>query len=64
VIFSQSLGRTDLPGGNGSALKDAIDRLAELEVDLLLPGHGPVVQGGVEVRNNFQLVRNMFFGMI
>ena len=64
VIFSQSLGRTDLPGGNGSLLKQSIDRLAELDVALLLPGHGPVVQGAGEVKRNFQLVRSMFYGMI
>lgn len=64
VIFSQSLGRTDLPGGNGALLKEAIDRLAELEVSLLLPGHGPVVQGMGEVKKNFHLVRSIFYGMI
>ena len=64
VIFSQSLGRTDLPGGNSALLKEAIDRLASLEVSLLLPGHGPVVQGKGEVKRNFHLVRTMFYGMI
>ena len=64
VIFSQSLGRTDLPGGNGAQLKEAIDRLAELDVNLLLPGHGPEVRGVGEVKKNFYLVRSTFFGMI
>ena len=64
VIFSQSLGRTDLPGGNGPLLKKAIDQLAELEATLLLPGHGPVVQGAGEIKKNFHLVRSMFYGMI
>ena len=64
VIFSQSLGRTDLPGGNGALLKEAIDQLAELEAGLILPGHGPVVQGIGEVKKNFYLVRSMFYGMI
>ena len=64
VIFSQSMGRTDLPGGKGSQLKEAIERLAELEVALLLPGHGPVVQGTGEVKKNFQSVRSVFYGMI
>ena len=64
VIFSQSLGRVDLPGGNGAQLREAIDRLAELDVDLLLPGHGPVVRGADEIKKNFQFVRSMFYGMI
>ncbi|UCG14494.1 MAG: MBL fold metallo-hydrolase, partial [Deltaproteobacteria bacterium] len=64
VVFSQSLGRTDLPGGHGSLLKQAIDQLAQLEVTLLLPGHGPVIQGRTEVKENFHLVRSVFFGMI
>ena len=64
VIFSQSLGRTDLPGGNGPQLKEAIDRLAELEAMLLLPGHGPVVRGASEIKKNFHLVRSLFYGMI
>jgi hydroxyacylglutathione hydrolase len=64
VIFSQSLGRTDLPGGNGTLLREAIDRLAMLEVELLLPGHGPVIQGKGAVKENFYLVRSTFYGLI
>ena len=64
VIFSQSVGRTDLPGGQGAQLREAIERLAELEVSLLLPGHGPVVRGTAEVKENFHFVRSMFYGMI
>lgn len=64
VIFSQSLGRTDLPGGNGALLKETIDHLADLQVHLLLPGHGPVVQGIGEVKRNFHLVKSMFYGMM
>jgi glyoxylase-like metal-dependent hydrolase (beta-lactamase superfamily II) len=64
VIFSQSLGRTDLPGGNGSLLKDSIDRLGELDVKVILPGHGPVIQDRREVEKNFDLVRSVFYGMI
>ncbi len=64
VIFSQSLGRTDLPGGNGPLLKKAIDQLAEVEAALLLPGHGPLVHGAAEVKKNFHVVRSMFYGML
>ncbi|MBW1980337.1 MAG: MBL fold metallo-hydrolase [Deltaproteobacteria bacterium] len=64
VIFDRSLGRTDLPGGNGALLQQSIDRLAELDVELLLPGHGPPVQGKAAVKENFYLVRSMFFSML
>jgi glyoxylase-like metal-dependent hydrolase (beta-lactamase superfamily II) len=64
VIFSQSLGRTDLPGGQGSLLKESIDRLAELDVTMLLPGHGPVIHGAAQIKENFHLVRSYFYGMI
>jgi len=64
VIFSQGLGRTDLPGGRGALLKASIDRLTELEVELLLPGHGPVVRGKTAVKENFYLVRSTFYRFI
>lgn len=64
VIFSQSLGRTDLPGGRGALLKASIDRITELDVELLLPGHGPVVRGKAAVKENFYLVRSTFFRFI
>jgi glyoxylase-like metal-dependent hydrolase (beta-lactamase superfamily II) len=64
VIFSQSLGRTDLPGGRGALLKASIDRLTELDVELLLPGHGPVLRGKAAVKENFYLVRSTFFRFI
>ena len=33
-------GRTDLPSGNWRQLVDSLDRLARLEVRIMLPGHG------------------------
>ncbi|MCK4714993.1 MAG: MBL fold metallo-hydrolase, partial [Candidatus Aenigmarchaeota archaeon] len=40
TIFSDGVGRTDMPGGNEEQLKESIDKLASLEVRRLLPGHG------------------------
>lgn len=43
VLFAQSIGRTDLPGGNFETLMASIqDKLFELEDDTIVyPGHGP-----------------------
>jgi len=56
LIFAQGIGRTDLPGGNGAALKDSIRRIAKLDVEHLLPGHGPVVSGKEQVVANLAAV--------
>lgn len=61
VVFAQSIGRVDLPGGDAKALKESIERLATLPVDLVIPGHGPAIQGAENVRRNFELVKKAFF---
>lgn len=54
VIFAGSIGRTDLPGGDGAAmdrtLRDLVARLAP--ATLLLPGHGPATRMDLELRRN------------
>jgi glyoxylase-like metal-dependent hydrolase (beta-lactamase superfamily II) len=60
VIFRQSIGRTDLPGGRGPALKESIQRLSELDIDYLMPGHGELLAGSHEVRDNFRIVEQMW----
>jgi hydroxyacylglutathione hydrolase len=64
VIFNQGLGRTDLPGGDGELLKWSIRRLAALEVEILLPGHGEVVVGKEAVEANFRAVEEYWFNFI
>ncbi|MDI9570320.1 MAG: MBL fold metallo-hydrolase [Pseudomonadota bacterium] len=61
VIFNQGIGRTDLPGGSGEELKASIERLAELDVEYLLPGHGAPVVGKQAVEDNFQSIRDGWF---
>jgi hydroxyacylglutathione hydrolase len=65
VIFYQSTGRVDLPGGNAEALKQSIQSLSELDVEYLLCGHAyghpGVIQGKDAVKQNFDFVkRNVF----
>jgi len=64
VIFSQSIGRTDLPGGSGKQLKESISRLAELDVEVLCPGHGDVVVGRENVTKNFRVVKDFWFNYL
>lgn len=64
VIFSQGIGRTDLPGGSGRLLKKSIQRLSTLDVDCLLPGHGAPVVKQEAVRDNFRLVADYWFSYL
>lgn len=62
LVFMRGVGRTDLPGGDGPALKESLERLSRLPVELLIPGHGPALQGAEQVAENFRYVRNTFLG--
>ncbi|OYT42392.1 MAG: hypothetical protein B6U86_00440 [Candidatus Altiarchaeales archaeon ex4484_43] len=49
TIFSDGIGRTDLPGGNDADLKKSLERLLNLYrssgVEEIYPGHGPIGNG-------------------
>ncbi len=64
VIFEDSFGRTDLPGGNGSQIKESIKMLSELDVEWMLPGHGPIISDSNSVSANFKNVINSLFEYI
>jgi hydroxyacylglutathione hydrolase len=56
TLFAGSIGRTDLPGGDGTQIVKSIrDRLLVLpEETAVLPGHGPITTVGEEkLRNPF-----------
>jgi hydroxyacylglutathione hydrolase len=54
VLFQNSVGRTDLPGGNeGQLLQSIEEKLLTLADDtIVFPGHGPVTTIGDERENN------------
>lgn len=54
VLFRESIGRTDLPGGNHSQLLDNIkNKLYTLDEEIeIYPGHGPATTIGYEKKNN------------
>jgi len=62
LIFYRSTGRVDLPGGDPRALRNSIARLSALEIEYLLCGHPyghpGIIEGGDEVRRNFDFLRS------
>lgn len=66
VLFQSSIGRFDLPGGDGRALLRSIrDKLLVLpDESLVLPGHGPTSTIGQEKQQNpFILYPRMIMGI-
>ncbi|MBT8490663.1 MAG: MBL fold metallo-hydrolase [Deltaproteobacteria bacterium] len=64
VVFKNGIGRTDLPGGKGGILRDSIERLAKLDVEYLLTGHGEIVTGKEAVMANFDAVEKTWFSYL
>ena len=64
LIFKGGVGRTDLPGGDGKQLKESIRRMATLDAEWLLSGHGDVLRGSEYVAANFTQVEQMWFGYV
>jgi len=60
LVFAGSIGRTDFPGGDHARLMAEVGRMAGLEVEWLLPGHGPVVNGKAAIDRNYRDIRAMF----
>ncbi|MEM2724570.1 MAG: MBL fold metallo-hydrolase, partial [Candidatus Nezhaarchaeales archaeon] len=57
LVFDGGVGRTDL-GGDSTLLTRSIERVSQLDVELLLPGHGPIIVGANNVSRNFKLIKN------
>lgn len=47
TLFSDGIGRTDLPGGSSQDMLDSLRKLSELQLGYLLPGHGTPKIGGI-----------------
>jgi hydroxyacylglutathione hydrolase len=67
LLFYGGVGRTDF-GGDGKELKQSIERLMELDIEYVLPGHstemGSIIQGRDKVQENFTAIRASYFPML
>ena len=63
VVFDRGVGRVDFPGGDAKALRQSVERLERLPAVLLIPGHGPALQGEDRVRMNFEYIKKAFLGV-
>jgi len=65
LIFNQSTGRVDLPGGSARLIKESIEKVSQLEIEYLLTGHqygSPgIIQGEANIRRNFDFVKRNAF---
>jgi hydroxyacylglutathione hydrolase len=64
LVFKDGLGRTDLPGGDRTGIKESIRRISQLDVELLLSGHGDVIAGAQEVKSNFERIESFWFNYV
>ncbi|MDD5126631.1 MAG: MBL fold metallo-hydrolase [Dehalococcoidales bacterium] len=63
VLFRGNLGRWDLPGGDIDQLIETINKLAQLDIEYLLPGHMEIVAGKEKVQQNFQDIQDILKGL-
>lgn len=64
LVFRESVGRVDFPGGSGEKLKESIEKISSLDIEYLLPGHMEYIAGASEVKKNFDLIKRYVFSMI
>ncbi len=50
VFPGGSIGRTDFKGGNRSDLIESIEKLVQLDVETMYPGHGMITSGNVNMQ--------------
>lgn len=61
LVFEQGVGRTDLPFGNMDELRNSFETVSTLDTELLLPGHGRIIEGGSNVKRNYELIKAVYF---
>jgi glyoxylase-like metal-dependent hydrolase (beta-lactamase superfamily II) len=65
LIFYGSTGRVDIPGGDAGQLKESIEKVARLDIEVLLTGHqygSPgILEGGDLIARNYDAIRRDIF---
>ncbi len=64
LVFKDGFGRVDFPGGDGELLKASIKRIAGIDAEWMLPGHGEIISGADAVRSNFEELESFYFRYI
>jgi glyoxylase-like metal-dependent hydrolase (beta-lactamase superfamily II) len=64
LIFYGGVGRTDFIEGNSKLLMESIERLSELDTEILLPGHGEILMGREMILQNFEFIRQNFYAYL
>ncbi len=64
LVFEQSVGRVDFPGGDGKKLVESVKKISELDIEILLPGHMNIITGAANVKKNFDLLVKYYFPMM
>lgn len=61
VFCGGSFGRVDFPGGSGSKLKESINKLADLDITYLCPGHMRMSKNGsAEIKKSKRMINSYF----
>ncbi len=64
LVFYRGVGRTDFPGGDGKQLIESIEKVRKLEVEILLPGHGEMIRGTNQIRENFDFIETNYYSFL
>jgi hydroxyacylglutathione hydrolase len=64
LIFYGGVGRTDFLEGNSKLLMESIERMSQLDTELLLPGHGEIVMGKDLVLQNYEFIRQNIYAYL
>jgi hydroxyacylglutathione hydrolase len=64
LVFEQSVGRVDFPGGDGKKLVESVKKISGLDIEILLPGHMNIITGAENVKKNFELLEKYYFPMM
>lgn len=58
TLFANGFGRYDLPSGSKGQLCNSLEKLQKIDFELLLPGHGAIVEGKEQNKQNIKNALN------